>query len=111
MNKQLIFGALILISFNFLLLNIFKLQKEISGLEENIKKKDKENKAKNTSSIQGGTKYPTKYKEIDSNTNTNTNTNINSKLNDIANLSPIDINKIDKTKTNFISKDKQVETI
>lgn len=109
MNKQLIFGALILISFNFLLLNIFKLQKEISGLEENIKEKNKENKAKNTSSIQGGTKYPTKYKEIDS--NTNTNTNINSKLNDIANLSPIDINKIDKTKANFISKDKQVETI
>ena len=107
MNKQLIFGALILISFNFLLLNIFKLQKEISGLEENIKKKDKKNKTKNTSSIQGVTKYPTKYKEIDN----NTNTNINSKLNDIANLSPIDINKIDKTKANFISKDKQVETI
>ena len=107
MNKQLIFGALILISFNFLLLNIFKLQKEISGLEENIKKKDKKNTGKNTSSIQGTTKYPTKYKEIDS----NTNTNINSKLNDIANLSPMDINKIDKTKAPFISKDKQVETI
>ena len=107
MNKQLIFGVLILISFNFLLLNIFKLQKEISGLEENIKKKDKKNTGKNTSSIQGTTKYPTKYKEIDS----NTTRNINSKLNDIANLSPIDINKIDKTKANFISKDKQVETI
>jgi len=106
MNKQLIFGALILISFNFLLLNIFKLQKEISRLEEKIDKNHKKNHNKN--SILPAKDYTlNEYKEIDS----NTNTNINSKLNDIANLSPIDINKIDKTKANFISKDKQVETI
>ena len=36
MNKQIIFVGAIIILFNFLLLNIFKLQKEIINLEEGL---------------------------------------------------------------------------
>ena len=103
MNIQTIFIVVIIIFFNFLLLNIFKLQKEISDFKE--KNKDNKNiNNKNINNLPGVVEYPTKYKELNNN-------DINSKLNKIADLVPIDINKVDKTNAKFKSKSKQIQTI
>ena len=96
MNIQTIFIVVIIIFFNFLLLNIFKLQKEISGFKNIIDKN-------NSNNIQGIEKYPTNYTEINNNNN-----DIITELDNIAKIVPIDINKRDDTDAKFIPKHKQI---
>ena len=91
MNKQTIFIIVIIVFFNFLLLNIFRLQDDIKNvLKKNVLKKNKSKK--------------NKYKSL----NNNNNSEVRKKLNEIASIVPIDFNKIDNTNANFIPKYKQI---
>ena len=92
MNKQTIFIIVIIIFFNLLLLNIFRLQNEIYNL-------------KSTSDSLPGLLNENMYnfKNIDS------NSNVNKKLNEIASIVPIDVNKIEKSKDILLPKYKQIK--
>ena len=92
MNKQTIFIIVIIIFFNLLLLNIFRLQNEIYNL-------------KSTSDSLPGllNENMNNFKNLDS------NSNVNKKLNEIASIVPIDINKIDKSKDILLPKYKQIK--
>ena len=92
MDLQTIFIIVIIIFFNLLLLNIFRLQNEIY----NLKTTDK--------SLPGLlNKNMNNFKNIDS------NSDVNKKLNEIANIVPIDINKIEKSKDILLPKYKQIK--
>ena len=97
-NYQTIFIIVIIIFFNFLLLNIFRLQNDIQNINKNIKDN------KNINGFNSN-----KYKLL--NNNNNSIGDIKSKLNDIASIVPIDVNKIDKTNANFVPKFKQVDNL
>jgi|TARA_B110000046_G_scaffold133040_1_gene139422 hypothetical protein len=94
MKYQSIFIIIIIIFFNILLLNIFRLQNEIY----NIKFNDKP--------LTG---------ILDENIETygvaDPDPNVNKKLNEIANLVPIDVNKLEKSKDVLLPKYKQIKHI
>ena len=91
MNKQTIFIIVIIIFFNLLLLNIFRLQNEIYNLKSNKILPGLLNKNMNN------------FKNLDS------NSNVNKKLNEIASIVPIDVNKIEKSKDILLPKYKQIK--
>lgn len=92
MDFQTIFIIVIIVFFNLLLLNIFRLQNEIY----NLKSTDK--------SLPGLLNENMKnFKNIDS------NSDVNKKLNEIASIVPIDINKIEKSKDILLPKYKQIK--
>ena len=95
MNKQTIFIIVIIIFFNLLLLNIFRLQNKIYNLKSN----------KSTSDSLPGllNKNMNNFKNLDS------NSNVNKKLNEIASIVPIDVNKIEKSKDILLPKYKQIK--
>ena len=91
MDFQTIFIIVIIVFFNLLLLNIFRLQNEIYNLDANkslpgLLNKDMRN-----------------FKNLDS------NSDVNKKLNEIASIVPIDINKIEKSKDVLLPKYKQIK--
>ena len=91
MNKQTIFIIVIIIFFNLLLLNIFRLQNEIYNLKSN----------KILPGLLNENMY--NFKNLDS------NSNVNKKLNEIASIVPIDVNKIEKSKDILLPKYKQIK--
>ena len=91
MNKLTIFIIVIIIFFNLLLLNIFRLQNEIYNLKSN----------KILPGLLNENMY--NFKNLDS------NSNVNKKLNEIASIVPIDINKIEKSKDILLPKYKQIK--
>ena len=96
MNKQTIFIIVIIVFFNFLLLNIFRLQNDLFSLKSN---------KNNNNNLSGFNKNKNKYKPPNNNNN---NDSVRGKLNNIASLVDIDMNKIDKTDAHFIPKYKQI---
>ena len=94
MKYQSLFILVIIVFFNLLLLNIFRLQNEIY----NIKFIDKP--------LTG---------ILDENIETygvaDPDPNVNKKLNEIANLVPIDVNKLEKSKDVLLPKYKQIKHI
>ena len=94
MKYQSLFILVIIIFFNLLLLNIFRLQNEIY----NIKFNDKPLTGLLDENIEI-------YVDADP------DPNINKKLNEIANLVPIDINKLEKSKDVLLPKYKQIKHI
>ena len=94
MKYQSIFIIIIIIFFNILLLNIFRLQNEIY----NIKFNDKPLSGLLDENIET-------YGVADP------DPNVNKKLNEIANLVPIDINKLEKSKDVLLPKYKQIKHI
>ena len=91
MNNQTIFIIVIIIFFNILLLNIFRLQNEIYNFKSN----------KILPGLLNENMY--NFKNLDS------NSNVNKKLNEIASIVPIDINKIEKSKDILLPKYKQIK--
>ena len=91
MNCQTIFIIVIIIFFNLLLLNIFRLQNEIYNLKSN----------KTLPGLLNDN--IANYKKVDS------NSNVNKQLNEIASIVPIDINKIEKSKDILLPKYKQIK--
>jgi hypothetical protein len=96
MNKQTLYIIFIIAIFNFLLINIFRLQKEITNI------RNKTNKVKGYMDSDFN-----KYKKI-TDMNDNNKTGVNQIMNDIAELVPIDFNKISESKVKFTPKYKQV---
>ena len=98
MNKQTLYIIIIIALFNFLLINIFRLQKEVTKIRERnnkIKGIIKQNNYK-------------KINKINDNNNGTGSSEVKDKLNEIAELVPISFNKIVESKDKFIPKDKQV---
>ena len=94
MKYQSLFILVIIVFFNLLLLNIFRLQNEIY----NIKFNDKPLTGLLDENIEI-------YVDADP------DPNVNKKLNEIANLVPIDINKLEKSKDVLLPKYKQIKHI
>tara|TARA_B100001027_G_C16171197_1_gene287067 strand:+ start:72 stop:356 length:285 start_codon:yes stop_codon:yes gene_type:complete len=92
MDFQTIFIIVIIVFFNLLLLNIFRLQNEIY----NLKSTDK-----SLPGLLNENMY--NFKNVDS------NSDVNKKLNEIASIVPIDINKIEKSKDILLPKYKQIK--
>ena len=110
MNKQTLYIILIIALFNFLLINIFRLQRDITNI------RDKTDKVKNLSSKPRGYIKPNNNKQIGNIDNNNNGTGVVSGgvkevMNEIAELVPIDVNKIYPSKEIFVPKSVQVETI
>jgi len=93
MIKQTLYIILIIALFNFLLINIFRLQDEILNI------RNKKNVLKGL--------LDNKYKDLDDDSNVS-KVEVKEKMNEIAELVPIDFNKIVDSKDKFIPKDKQV---
>ena len=105
MNKQTLYIILIIGVFNFLLINIFRLQKEINKI------RNKTNKIKGLKPL--GNIKPNNYKKVSAINNNNNGTGpikggVKEIMNDIAELVPIDFNKIVESKVKFTPKYKQV---
>ena len=105
MNKQTLYIILILAVFNFLLINIFRLQNEIKNI------RDKTEKIKELKPL--GNVNPNNYKKVGKINNNNNGTGpvsggVKEIMNDIAELVPIDFNKIVDSKVKFTPKYKQV---
>ena len=94
MKYQSLFILVIIVFFNLLLLNIFRLQNEIY----NIKFNDKPLTGLLEENIET-------YGVADP------DPNVNKKLNEIANLVPIDVNKLEKSKDVLLPKYKQIKHI
>tara|TARA_B100000900_G_scaffold278921_1_gene238540 strand:+ start:6910 stop:7203 length:294 start_codon:yes stop_codon:yes gene_type:complete len=95
MDFQTIFIIVIIVFFNLLLLNIFRLQNEIYNLKT-TKSTDKPLPGLLNENMQN-------FKNLDS------NSDVNKKLNEIASIVPIDINKIEKSKDILLPKYKQIK--
>ena len=95
MDFQTIFIIVIIVFFNLLLLNIFRLQNEIYNLKT----------TKSTDNTLPGllNENMKNFKNVDS------NSDVNKKLNEIASIVPIDINKIEKSKDILLPKYKQIK--
>ena len=91
MDFQTIFIIVIIVFFNLLLLNIFRLQNEIYNFKSNKILPGLLNENMNN------------FKNYDS------NSNVNKKLNEIASIVPIDVNKIEKSKDILLPKYKQIK--
>ena len=94
MKYQSIFIIIIIIFFNILLLNIFRLQNEIYNIKFNDKPL--------TGILD---------ENIETYGVTDPDPNVNKKLNEIANLVPIDVNKLEKSKDVLLPKYKQIKHI
>ena len=110
MNKQTLYIILIIVLFNYLLINIFRLQRDITNI------RDKTDKLKKLSSKPRGNIKPNNNKQIGNIDNNNNGTGIVSGgvkevMNEIAELVPIDVNKIYPSKEKFVPKSVQAETI
>lgn len=110
MNKQTLYIILIIALFNFLLINIFRLQRDITNI------RDKTDKVKKLASKPRGYIKPNNNKQIGNIDNNNNGTGVVSGgvkevMNEIAELVPIDVNKIYPSKEIFVPKSVQVETI
>ena len=92
MDFQTIFIIVIIVFFNLLLLNIFRLQNEIY----NLKTTDKSLPGLLNENMHN-------FKNLDS------NSDVNKKLNEIASIVPIDMNKIEKSKDILLPKYKQIK--
>ena len=92
MDFQTIFIIVIIVFFNLLLLNIFRLQNEIY----NLKTTDKSLPGLLNENIKN-------FKNLDS------KSDVNKKLNEIASIVPIDMNKIEKSKDLLLPKYKQIK--
>ena len=92
MDFQTIFIIVIIVFFNLLLLNIFRLQNEIY----NLKTTDK-----SLPGLLNENMYD--FKNVDS------NSDVNKKLNEIASIVPIDINKLEKSKDTLTPKYNQIK--
>jgi len=95
MNKQTLCIILIVVLFNILIINIFRLQKDITFIRDKI----------------NGFINKNDYKNINDINNDNDgiiDNKVREKMNEIAELVPIDFNKIVDSKEKFIPKDKQV---
>lgn len=95
MDFQTIFIIVIIVFFNLLLLNIFRLQNEIFNL-------------KTTKSI-GDSLPGLLNKNMNNFKNVDYNSDVNKKLNEIASIVPIDMNKIEKSKDILLPKYKQIK--
>ena len=95
MDFQTIFIIVIIVFFNLLLLNIFRLQNEIFNL-------------KTTKSI-GDSLPGLLNKNMNNFKNVDSNSDVNKKLNEIASIVPIDMNKIEKSKDILLPKYKQIK--
>ena len=95
MDFQTIFIIVIIVFFNLLLLNIFRLQNEIFNL-------------KTTKSI-GDSLPGLLNKNMNNFKNVDSNSNVNKKLNEIASIVPIDMNKIEKSNDILLPKYKQIK--
>ena len=93
MDFQTIFIIVIIVFFNLLLLNIFRLQNEIYNFKTTAPPKLNGLLNKNVRN----------FKNVDS------NSDINKKLNEIASIVPIDMNKIEKSKDILLPKYKQIK--
>ena len=95
MDFQTIFIIVIIVFFNLLLLNIFRLQNEIYNLKT----------TKSTDNTLPGllNENMKNFKNLDS------NSDVNKKLNEIASIVPIDMNKIEKSKDILLPKYKQIK--
>ena len=95
MIKQTLYIIFIIALFNFLLINIFRLQDEILNIrnKKNVLKGLLDNK--------------NDYKNLDDNSSVS-KVEVKEKMNEIAELVPIDFNKIVESKEKFIPKEKQV---
>ena len=102
MNWEIIFIVLIIIFFNILILNIFRLQKELNSLNKNSTLKPYNN-----------LRSSNKYKSLDSGCDglniRKDGQSIKMKMNEIASHVPIDINKINNTNAHFVPKSIQAE--
>ena len=94
MKYQSLFILVIIIFFNLLLLNIFRLQNEIYNIKFNDKPL--------TGLLD---------ENIETYGVTDPDPNVNKKLNEIANLVPIDVNKLEKSKDVLLPKYKQIKHI
>lgn len=104
MDKQTLYIILIIIIFNLLLINIFRLQKDIINIRNNT------DKLQNFIDVSGSIK-PNNYKKvsyINDNNNGIISKDVKNLMNDISELVPIDINKIYPSKEQFIPKYEQV---
>ncbi len=95
MDKQTLYIILIIGIFNFLLINIFRLQKDIINIRNKVNGYIKPNNYKEVSEI----------KENDTGIGLD---GVKEKMNEIAELVPIDFNKIAKSKDKFIPKYEQI---
>ena len=95
MIKQTLYIILIIALFNFLLINIFRLQDEILDIR---------NKKKVLKGLLNNKKN---YKNVDDNSSVS-KVEVKEKMNEIAELVLIDFNKKVDSKEKFIPKDKQV---
>lgn len=95
MIKQTLYIILIIALFNFLLINIFRLQDEILDIRN--KKKV----------LKGLLNNKNDYKNLDDNSSVS-KVEVKEKMNEISELVLIDFNKIVESKEKFIPKDKQV---
>ena len=95
MIKQTLYIILIIALFNFLLINIFRLQDEILDIRN--KKKV----------LKGLLDNKNNYKKLNDNSSVS-KIEVKDKMNEIAELVPIDFNKKVDSKEKFIPKDKQI---
>ena len=95
MDLQTIFIIVIIVFFNLLLLNIFRLQNEIYNLTSD-KSTDK-----SLPGLLNENMY--NFKNVDS------NSNVNKKLNEIASIVPVDVNKLEKSKDILLPKYNQIK--
>ena len=114
MNKQTLYIILIIALFNFLLINIFRLQRDITNIRDKTDKV-KQLSSKPISKPQGYIK-PNNNKQIGNIDNNNNGTGVVSGgvkevMNEISKLVPIDVNKIYPSKEKFVPKSVQVKTI
>ena len=109
MNKQTLYIILVILLFNFLLLNIFKLQKGI----KDIRCKTYKLKNMKINNNPRGFIEPNSFEKISKTDNNNGFgfSNVYQIMNDIAELVPIDINKIYPSIDKFESKVNQVKNI
>lgn len=109
MNKQTLYIILVILLFNFLLLNIFKLQKGI----KDIRCKTDKLKHMKTNNNPKGFIESNSFEKISKTDNNNGFgfSNVYQIMNDISELVPIDINKIYSSIDKFESKVNQVKHI
>ena len=113
MNKQTLYIILIILLFNFLLLNIFKLQKGIKDIRCKTDKLKNMKINNNNNNNPKGFIEPNSFEKISKTDNNNGFgfSNVYQIMNDIAELVPIDINKIYPSLVKFESKVNQVKHI
>ena len=93
--KQTLYIIFIVALFNFILINIFRLQKEITAIRNKTDKVKAYVKSDN-------------YKNLNSDTDGFDTSKVKELMNNIADLVPVDFNKISESKSKFIPKYEQI---